>query len=115
MRVDVSFKYLERSEFIDNVLEKNLKKIQRRVKMFKQDTPVHVSVHLEKNPHKEQYFCRTQIYLPSKVLRVEEKGTNFSIAINKVFLALAKQMDKFKSKLEPHLRRKREKVAEAEV
>jgi ribosomal subunit interface protein len=115
MRVDVSLKYLEHSEFIDNVLEKNLKKIERRIKMFKKDDAIHVSIHLEKNPHKEQYFCRTQIYLPSKVLRVEEKGDNFSLAINKAFLSLLKQLDKFKHKLEGHLRRRKKERVSVEL
>lgn len=111
MRVDISFKYLERSEFIDNVLDKNMQKIERRIKMFKSDDPVHISTHIEKNPHKEQFFCRTQVYLPSKVLRVEEKGANFSIAINKCFAAIVKQLDKFKYKLEGHLGKRKEKIS----
>jgi len=99
MRVDVSFKYVERSEFIDNVLENNLRKIERRVKIFKRDDPVHLSVHVEKNPHREQYFCRSHIYLPSsKVLAADEKATNYPLVINKAFAALAKQLDKEKHK-----------------
>jgi len=107
MRVDVSFKYLENSEFIENVLDGNLRKIQRRIKMFKKDAPVHLSVHIEKNPHKEQYFCRSHIYLPtSKVLAAAEKGDNSSLVINKAFSALTKQLDKTKHRLERHLHKK---------
>lgn len=107
MRVDVSFKYMERSEFVDNVLDKNLSKVERRIKMFKKDAPVHLSVHLEKNPHREQYFCRTQLYLPSKVLKAEEREDNLSVAINKAFAAFSKQLDKFKHKMETPLRRRK--------
>lgn len=114
MRVDVSFKYMERSEFIDNVMDKNLSKIERRVKMFKKDAPVHLSAHLEKNPHREQYFCRTQLYLPLKVLNAEERGDNLSVAINKAFSALSKQLDKFKHKMENPLRRKKKARLDAE-
>lgn len=106
MRVDVSYKYLEKSELTTNILDNNLKKIERRVKMFKRDDPIHVSIHLEKNPHREQYFCRAHIYLPSKMLKAEEKGDTFSFATNKAFGALSKQLDKFKHKLERHLRKK---------
>ncbi|MCP4651765.1 MAG: hypothetical protein GY858_00030 [Candidatus Omnitrophica bacterium] len=105
MRVDVSFKYLESSKFIDNVLEKNIGKIERRLKIFRQDAPIHVSVHVEKNPHKEQYFCRTQAYLPTKVLISEENGRNASGAINKAFSAISKQLSKLKERIE-HLRHK---------
>lgn len=110
MRVDISLKYLEKSEFIDNVLDKNVKKIERRVKIFKRDVPVHISAHIEKNPHREQYFCRVQIYLPSKVLKADEKGENFSVVVNKTFAALSRQVDKFKHKLEGSLRRGRIKT-----
>lgn len=106
MRVDISFKYMEKSEFIDNVLEKNVKKIGRRIKIFRNDDSIHLSVHLEKNPHREQYFCRTHIYLPSKVLNVEEKAERLTLAINKAFSALSKQLDKLKCKLESHLRKR---------
>ncbi|UCC95729.1 MAG: HPF/RaiA family ribosome-associated protein [Candidatus Omnitrophota bacterium] len=106
MRVDVSFKHLARSEFIDNVIDKNLKKVERRIKIFRRDDPIHISIHVEKNPNREQYFCRTHIYLPSKVLVVDERGTNSSMAINKAFSAISKQLDKFKHKMERHLRKK---------
>ena len=111
MRVDISFKYLENSDFIDNVLGNNLKKIERRIKMFPRDDPIHISVHIEKNPHKEQYFCRSHIYLPSsKVLAAEEKGTSCSLAINKAFAALIKQLNKVKDIIEGHLRRRKLKT-----
>ncbi len=112
MRVDLSFKYLERSEFIDNILENGLKKIERRVKMFKRDDPIHISVHVEKNPHKEQYFCRSHIYLPSsKVLVADEKGDSVSVAINKAFAALGKQLDREKYKWQNQRRRHKEELA----
>jgi ribosomal subunit interface protein len=97
---------MDKSEFIDNVLDKNLKKIERRLKIFRRGDSIHISVHIEKNPHREQYFCRTHIYLPSKVLNAEEKASNSTLAINKTFLALSKQLDKLKYKLESHLRKK---------
>ena len=106
MRVDVSFKYLERNEFIDNVLDKNIEKIERRIKMFHRDDPIHVSIHMEKNPNREQYFCRTQVYLPSRVVMANAKATNSSQVINKAFSALSKQLDKVKHRLERHLRKK---------
>ena len=99
MRVDVSFKYVDRSDFIDNILDSNLKKMERRIKIFKREDPIHISVHVEKNPHKDQFFCRSHIYLPtSKVLVADEKGRNSSVAINKAFSALSRQLVKEKHK-----------------
>jgi ribosomal subunit interface protein len=113
MRVETSFKYLESSEFIDNVLDNNFRKLKRRLKIFRRDDPIHISVHVEKNPHKEQFFCRSHIYLPSsKVLVADEKGTNSSVAINKSFAALAKQLEKEKYKWEAQRRKARRKESE---
>jgi len=110
MRIDVSFKYLKNSDFVNNILEANFKKIERRIKMFRRDAPVHLSVHIEKNPHKEHYYCRSHIYLPSsKVLIAEGKARNSSVAINKAFSGIAKQLNKLKCRLEGHLRKKNRK------
>ncbi len=108
MRIDISYKYIEETEFLKNVLDNNLKKVERRIKTYKRDDPIHVSVHIEKNPHREQFFCRSHIYLPtSKVLVADEKGRNSSVAINKAFSALIKQLDKEKHKWDKQLRRQR--------
>lgn len=107
MRTDVSFKYVERSKIVDAVLDKNFKKIERRVKIFRRDAPIHISVHIEKNPHREQYFCSTHIYLPSKLIKVDEKGLKIETVINKSFAAVSKQLDKIKYKVERHLQKGR--------
>ena len=111
MRVDVSFKYLKKSDFINNVIENNLKKIKRRIQIFRQTDPIHISVHIEKNPHKDQFFCRSHIYLPtSKVLVVDEKARDSSLAINKAFSALSRQLNKEKHKKHNYHRRPKQKL-----
>ncbi|MFH1504817.1 MAG: HPF/RaiA family ribosome-associated protein [Candidatus Omnitrophota bacterium] len=111
MKIDISFKYLDRSDYIDTVLGNNFKKIERKVKIFRKNDPVHISVHLEKNPNKEQYFCRSHIYLPSsKVLAAVEKSSDCSIAINKTFAALNRQLGKEKYKLENRRGKRRETI-----
>ncbi len=105
MRLNVSYKYMERSSFVENILDKSIKKIERRVLMYKKDSPIHVSVHLEKNPHKEEFFCRSQVYLPSKVLAAQEKGATLAVAINKSISAISRQLGKVKDRLE-HLHRR---------
>lgn len=106
MRVDVSFKNLEKSEFLQNVLDKDLEKIKRRVQIFRKDDPIHVAVTLEKSPHREEYTCSAHIYLPQHVLRADEKDKRASSAINSTFSALSKQLDKIKYKVERHLQKR---------
>ena len=115
MRIDISFKYLEKSEFIDKVLENNFKKLERRLKLFRRTDPIHISVHIEKNPHKEQYFCRSHIYLPSsKFLSAEEKSSNCALAINKSFSAMVRQIDKVKHIIERHLSKRVKRVQQVQ-
>ncbi len=106
MRIDVAFKNLEKSELLEGVIRKNIEKIEKRVKLFKKEVPIHLSFHLEKNPHKTQYFCWVNLYLPFKVLRAQSSKNDVESLINEVFSALCKQVEKFKYKLERHLRKK---------
>jgi len=106
MRVDISFKNLERSNIIDSIIDKHIKKVERRIKLFKTDEAIHLSLHAEKNPHKDDYFCWINMYMPFKVLKAQSRKKSVSIVINDSFSALIKQLDKFKYKLEKHLRKK---------
>ena len=110
MRVDVSFKNLENSEFIQNVLDKDLEKIERRVQIFRKEDPIHVAVTLEKSSHREEYTCNAHIYLPQHVLKAGEKDKRASSAINSTFSALSKQLDKLKHKVERHLQKESQKT-----
>jgi len=113
MRVDVSFKHLEKSEFLDNIIDKNIKKVERRIKLFKTDDAIHLSLHMEKNPHKDDYFCWINMYMPFKVLKAQNRKSSISVVINDCFSALIKQLDKFKYRIERHLRKKRPALADS--
>ena len=110
MRVDISFKNFKNSELLSQIIDKNIQKIERRIKLFKKEVPIHLSLHIEKNPHKEEYFSWANLYLPFKVLCAHEKAKVSSSSVNKVVKNLIKQIDKFKHKLERHLRKKRKIV-----
>lgn len=111
MRVDVSFKNLGKNEVLESTIEKNIKKVEKRIRLFKKEDPIHLSLHLEKNPHKECYVCWINLYLPFKVLKAQHTSdSNTCSAINATFSAILKQLDKLKHKLETHLRKKNEEV-----
>lgn len=106
MRVDISFKHMERTSLIDNALDKNIKKIERRLKLFKDQESVHFSFHMEKNPHRNDYFCWANLYMPYKVIKASEHKQTPTLAINFCFSALTKQLDKVKHRIESYLRKK---------
>ncbi|MFH1768422.1 MAG: HPF/RaiA family ribosome-associated protein [Candidatus Omnitrophota bacterium] len=109
MRVDVSFKHLEKSPLLEDIIDKNIEKVQRHVRLFKNDDAIHISFHLEKNPHRDDYFCWINMYLPFRVLKAQNRKNSPSIAINTSFSALLKQLDKIKHRIEKHLRKKQTK------
>lgn len=106
MRINVSLKYLEKNALIDDIIDKNLAKIERRVLLYRNNDPIHVSVHIEKNPHKEQYYCKTHVYLPARVLHTDGRGATIAVAVRIAFSALARQLTKVKSRVEKHLRKR---------
>lgn len=106
MRVDVSFKGMKSSEYLENIISKDVGKVKKRMKILQKDDPVHLSLHIEKNPHREEYFSWAVLYLPKKVLKAQQKAFETSIAVNKVVKALLKQIDKYKLTLEKHLNKK---------
>jgi ribosomal subunit interface protein len=106
MRVDVSFKNLEKNEVVEGVIEKNIKKIERRVKLFKSEDAIHLSLHLERNPHREEIFCWANLYLPFKVLKAHSNKDNLNRAVTETFSALTRQLDKLKHRVETYLRKK---------
>ncbi len=107
MRIDISFKHLESSTILDNIIEKNISRIERHTKIFKPNDVVHVSFHMEKNPHKDDYFCWINMYLPFRVFKAQSRDKTPSIAINNCFAALLKQLDKARHKLEDRSRKNR--------
>ncbi|MFC1514981.1 HPF/RaiA family ribosome-associated protein [Candidatus Omnitrophota bacterium] len=106
MRVDISFKNMKSSDYLDNAISKDVDRIQRRTRIFKKDDAVHLSLHLEKNYHREQYFAWANLYMPRKVIRVQQQAPEASLAVNKVSHALIRQIDKYKVVVEKHLRRR---------
>ena len=106
MRIDISFKNLEYSRFSNNIVEKNLRKVERRIKIFRRNDPIHIFMKVEKNRHKQQYFCRIRVYLPGRFLNVTAKGVSFGLVVNKAFSAIFEQIERTKHKGEKQLRRK---------
>ena len=107
MRVDVSFKNMGRSQYLDDIIDSDIEKIKSRMKIFKQDDAIHFSLHLEKNPHREQYLAWANLYLPRRVLKAQQQSKSASTSINKVSSALLRQVDKYKVMVEKHLQRKK--------
>ena len=73
MRIDVSFKHLEKSPLLENVIDKNLKKVQRRVKFFKAEDVVHLSLHLEKKPSSRRLSLLDKCLYAAESIKMPEQ------------------------------------------
>jgi len=111
MRTDLTLKNVQKTSVLEEAIKKNMNKVEKRLKKLKGDS-AHLSIHIEKNPHKEQYFCWMNLYLASKEIFVKEKLDSMLGCVTKAFLSLIKQIDKYKYKVERHLVKKRAKEAQ---
>lgn len=109
MRTEISLKNINRTESLVQAIEDDADKVAGRLRRLKEESS-HLSVHVEKNPHKEQYYCWLNLYLPSKVIHVRETMSTLSKATTKAFHALLIQVDKYKYKVERHLQKRSKKV-----
>ncbi len=110
MRIDVSFKRMEPSKYLDDVINKDVAKIKKRMNILKSDEPVHISLHIEKNPHREEYLSWATLYMPRRVLKAQQRGPDAAIAVNKVTQALLRQINKYKTQFEKHLQKRAKSV-----
>ncbi|MCD6134995.1 MAG: HPF/RaiA family ribosome-associated protein [Candidatus Omnitrophica bacterium] len=107
MRIDISLKNIASTKVLQDILEKDISKVKRRVRMLKKDEALHLIISGEKNPHKELFSVSLKLFLPHKTIKVEEENKNLAKAFNGAFAALVKQIDKYKHMLERHLDKKR--------
>ena len=48
MRTDISFKNMDSSEYLNNAISKNVERLKNRLKIFRNDDALHLSLHIEK-------------------------------------------------------------------
>jgi len=104
MRTELSLKHINRTESLAQDILSDAEKVAGRLRHLKEESS-HLSVHIEKNPHKDQYYCWLNLYLPSKVIHVRETMSTLSKATTKAFHSMLIQVDKYKCKIERHLQK----------
>ncbi len=104
MREDFLIKNFPRSPILEEEFNSQKEKIFDFFKKIRNTEALHISCHMEKNPHKEEYFCWINFYLPRKVLHVKEKGSDALVSLKKAFNTLKNNVRKYKEK---YLRKKR--------
>ena len=109
MRTELTIKNINRTEILEKTVDANADKVVKRLKRLKEESS-HLSVHIEKNPHKEQYYCWLNLYLPSKVVHIKETANTLTKSLSKAFNALLIQIDKYKYKVERHLQKQRKTI-----
>lgn len=85
--------------------EERASRLEKHVKRFKDDL-VFLHGAVDKNPHKHEFYATLSLYLPSVTLHCRERGGDFTSALNSAFLDIARQIEKYKDKINREKRRK---------
>jgi ribosome-associated translation inhibitor RaiA len=96
MRVDLALKNIRKTKHLGDVLEKDLEKLLKHTKVYKETSAIHLDVKLEKNVHKEDYEGWASLYLPGKVLRVHEHAPDKLSLVNSITKNIVRQLEKHK-------------------
>jgi len=105
MRLDVTLKNVVGNKLFDETVAMNEEKVAKRLKRLKEEL-AHLSVHVERNPHKEEFYCGLNLFLPSKVVHIQEKHHTLEGCVTESFSRLLIQIDKYKHKIERHLQKR---------
>lgn len=97
MRISISGKNLEISDYLSDLVEKKVGKLER---YFPQDTEVQVTLSVEKNRH----IVEVTIPIDGGVIRGEEVTGDMYASIDNVLDKLEKQIIRHRTKLEKCLR-----------
>lgn len=96
MRLSVTGKGMEVSEYLDGLVNKKAKKLDR---YFKADTEVHVMLAIEKSRH----ICEVTVPFDGVLLRTEEVSGDMYNSIDAALKKLERQIRRHRTKLEKRL------------
>ena len=103
MNVHISYKGLEKTPDVESTIQQHLKKLERRLQLFR---PELVSLHgsvLQRSP-RAGFIVALNLRLPSRDLAVEEANPNPAMAIRGAFDGLIEQVTNHKEVLSDHHR-----------
>jgi RNA polymerase sigma factor (sigma-70 family) len=100
MNVHFSYK-IEKTAYLENLLQKNIEKLQRYLQVFRPDL-VHLKGIVEENTPKEGYACSLNLRLPSGQLAAHEGSSTLDVAVKTAFDAITEQLKKHKELLRDH-------------
>lgn len=97
MRINITGKNIEVSEYLKELTEKKVKKISR---YFKPETEVNVTLSVERSRH----ICEVTIPFDGGIIRGEEVTGDMYASIDNVLDKLEKQISRYRTKLSRSLR-----------
>jgi len=108
MRDDFLIKNFPKNEILLDEFQTQKDKLLRMVRNKKAEEVAHLNGHMEKNPHKEEYYCWLNFYIPRKVFHVRERGADAFTSLKNASGKLSRMVTKHKDK---KVSRKRHRVA----
>ncbi len=111
MKTSLAVTHMQDNDIIRGHFQERVEKLSKYVKRFREDL-VYLHAALDKNPHKDDEFhASLSLYLPSVTLHCREKGADYGAAFNEAFLALVRQLNRHKDKLNREKRRTERRVS----
>lgn len=107
MRDDFLIKNFPKSDVLLDEFQTQKEKLFRMVHNTRFESSVHFNGHMEKNPHKEEYYCWLNFYFPGKVFHVKQKGSDAYTALKNASGKLSFIVKKYKHKFISRKRHRR--------
>jgi ribosome-associated translation inhibitor RaiA len=104
MIIQVNYKGIHPTATVDRFFETKSKKLAKFTRTFPEDA-VQLRANLEHQVHKDLFIASVRLSFPQKTLTAREVGPELMPALHAAIEDLLKQLEKFKSRLNRHLRR----------
>lgn len=114
MKTTLTIRHMKSNKVIQDAFDEHIARLSNRLSHFNEES-IFIHGNLDKNPHKEQYFCSLTVFLPSTTLHSRDSSFDLLMAVNAAFESIMRQAEKFKAKLRRGYRRKKEEKASPEV
>mgnify|MGYP001578643011 FL=1 len=98
MRTTLTVRHMKNNKMVQDAFDGHVARLSNRLSHFNEES-IFIHGNVDKNHHKEQYFCSLTVYLPSMTLHSRDSSFDLLRAVNAAFESIIRQAEKFKAKL----------------
>ena len=110
MNLTLSYRNVEKSAAIEELVDRHLNKLSKLLKTYAPEL-VHLHGTFDKNPHKPEYYLSLNLALPSGQIHCTGEGSSLPVAVRNAFAELRRQFKKHMEKLRGDYEWKRKRTS----